>query len=81
MEAPYRISDAEGAEDALPRRFVPPGISEEAPIQNMTDLLEEHGIKVFKLDLPERVDGLSCRVHRLDGGRRSSCRLFHREIC
>ena len=33
----------------------------------MTELLEERGIKVFKLSLPESVDGLSCRVRRVDG--------------
>ena len=65
--APYRISDAEGAEEVATTLRAAWNLGG-SPIQNMTDLLEEHGIKVFKLDLPERVDGLSCRVHRLDGG-------------
>ena len=65
--APYRISDVEGAEEVATTLRAAWNLGG-SPIQNMTELLEEHGIKVFKLDLPERVDGLSCRVHRLDGG-------------
>ena len=34
------------------------------PIPNMTALLEDHGIKVLIIDLPERVSGLTCLVHR-----------------
>ena len=34
------------------------------PIPNMAELLEEHGIKVLKLDFPRAVDGLTCFVHR-----------------
>ena len=34
------------------------------PIPNMTQLLEQHGIKVLLLPLPERVDGLTCLVYR-----------------
>ena len=37
------------------------------PIPDLTELLEERGIKVLKLDLPLSVDGLNCRVHRTDG--------------
>ncbi len=36
------------------------------PIPSMTALLEEHGIKVLKLDFPRAVDGLTCFVHRTD---------------
>ena len=36
------------------------------PIPNMTELLEERGIKVLKLDFPRAVDGLTCFVHRTD---------------
>ena len=36
------------------------------PIPNMTELLEERGIKVLKLDSPRAVDGLTCFVHRTD---------------
>jgi Zn-dependent peptidase ImmA (M78 family)/DNA-binding XRE family transcriptional regulator len=38
------------------------------PIPNMTQLLEQHGIKVLLLPLPERVDGLTCLVRRPDQG-------------
>lgn len=34
------------------------------PILNLTQLLEQHGIKVLILPLPECVDGLTCLVHR-----------------
>ncbi len=34
------------------------------PIRNITELLEEHGIKVMKLDFPLSVDGLNCHVIR-----------------
>lgn len=37
------------------------------PIPDMPELLQERGIKVFNLDLPGSVDGLSCRVRRADG--------------
>lgn len=36
------------------------------PIPNVTELLEEHGIKVLKLDFPLSVDGLTCEVARPD---------------
>ena len=64
--APYSIQSMEDAEEAATWLRAAWNLGS-APIQNMTELLEERGIKVFKLDLPERVDGLSCRVHRLDG--------------
>lgn len=38
------------------------------PISDMTELLEERGIKVLKRAFPASVDGLSCRVRRADGG-------------
>ena len=37
------------------------------PIPDMTELLEERGIKVFKLSLPRSLDGLTCYVLRGDG--------------
>ena len=37
------------------------------PIPDITALLEERGIKVFKFSLPGSVDGLSSRVRRLGG--------------
>ena len=65
--APYSIQSMEDAEEVATTLRAAWNLGS-APIQNMTELLEEHGIKVFKLDLPERVDGLSCQVHRLNGG-------------
>src|SRR4051812_18788113 len=35
-----------------------------APIPNGTELLQEHGIKVLILDLPDGVSGLTCKVRR-----------------
>ena len=37
------------------------------PIPDMTELLEDRGIKVLKLRLPGSVDGLTCHVRRVDG--------------
>ena len=37
------------------------------PIPNMTELLEEKGIKVLVIELPERVSGLTCLVDRGEG--------------
>jgi Zn-dependent peptidase ImmA (M78 family)/DNA-binding XRE family transcriptional regulator len=41
------------------------------PIPSLTDLLEEKGVKVIVIDLPERFDGLACTVERSGG--RPSC--------
>ena len=64
--APYRITaveDAEGAATSVRTAWNLGG----GPIPDMTELLEERGIKVFKWSLPGSVDGLSCRVHRVRG--------------
>jgi Zn-dependent peptidase ImmA (M78 family) len=37
------------------------------PIPNMTELLEEKGLKVLTVHLPERVSGFTCMVGRRDG--------------
>lgn len=37
-----------------------------APIMDITELLEEHGIKVMLLELPDSVSGLTCLVERRD---------------
>ena len=65
-EAPYRISSVEDAEEVATLLRAAWNLGG-GPIQDMTELLEERGIKVFKLDLPGSVDGLSCRVHRKNG--------------
>ena len=64
--APYSIDtveDADGAAVAVRKAWNLGG----GPIPDMTELLEERGIKVFKLSLPRMVDGLTCYVHRADG--------------
>jgi Zn-dependent peptidase ImmA (M78 family) len=38
------------------------------PIPNMTELLEEKGLKVLTVPLPDRVSGFTCMVGRGDGG-------------
>ena len=63
---PYSIDtveDADGAAVAVRKAWNLGG----GPIPDMTELLEERGIKVFKLSLPRTVDGLTCYVHRADG--------------
>ena len=65
-EAPHRINsvgDAERAATAVRAQWNLGG----GPIPDMTDLLEERGIKVFKWSLPKSVDGLSCHVRRVGG--------------
>jgi Zn-dependent peptidase ImmA (M78 family)/transcriptional regulator with XRE-family HTH domain len=37
------------------------------PIPNMTELLEEKGLKVLTIDLPQRVSGFTCLVQRSKG--------------
>lgn len=37
------------------------------PIPSMTTLLEDKGIKVIEVDLPERINGLACQVKRGSG--------------
>ena len=64
--APYRISGMEDAEDAAASLRAAWNLGS-VPTQNLTELLEARGVKVLKLHLPERVDGLNCREHRLDG--------------
>lgn len=64
--APYRINaveEAEGAAALVRKEWNLGG----GPIPDITELLEERGVKVFKWHLPGSVDGLSCRVHRVGG--------------
>lgn len=63
---PYRINAVEEAEDAAASVRTTWNLGG-GPIPDITELLEERGIKVFKWRLPGSVDGLSCRVHRLGG--------------
>ena len=67
-EAPFpvgNIEDAEGAASSVRKAWNLGG----NPIPDMTELLEERGIKVLKLDFPLSVDGLTCKVRRPGGGR------------
>lgn len=64
--APYPVralDDAEVAAEAVRDAWNLGG----NPIPNMTEILEEQGIKVLKRPFPSAVDGLSCRVRRADG--------------
>ena len=63
---PRKLREAGEAEDlaAEVRKEWKLGI---APIPNMTELLEEKGLKVLIVPLPGRVSGLTCLVKRPDG--------------
>jgi len=63
--APYKVATLEDAETAAGHLRKAWNLGGDA-IQNITELLEEHGIKVLKLDFPLSVDGLTCRVARPD---------------
>lgn len=62
-EAPYKIDSLEQAEDVANEVREKWNLGGDA-IPSMTDLLEERGIKVLKLDFPLSVDGLTCEVVR-----------------
>lgn len=61
--APQTIAAPEGAEHVAEQVRNQWRLGE-GPIPNLTELLEEKGIKVMLLDLPDRVSGLTCKVHR-----------------
>ena len=60
---PFRIGAIEDAEDAAKSVREAWHLGGD-PIPDMTELLEERGIKVLKLDFPLSVDGLACEVLR-----------------
>ena len=60
---PQPVSDLEDA-DGVAKRVRETWALGIAPIQDMTELLEEKGIKVLLLQLPDDVSGLTCIVHR-----------------
>ena len=62
----YRIQTVEDTEDAATSLRATWNLGS-GPIPDMTELLEERGIKVFKLRLLSRVDGLACHVRRAGG--------------
>lgn len=57
---PHAVPQGEAAAIALRAAW---GLGED-PIPNMTELLEEKGLKVLVEDLPERVSGFTCLVRR-----------------
>ena len=64
--SPYKVSALEDVESAAMEVRTAWNLGG-GPIPDMTKLLEERGIKVFKLHLPKSVDGVSCRVRRVGG--------------
>lgn len=62
-QAPYGIESIDQAEKIAKQVRKDWNLGGDA-IPNMTDLLEERGIKVLKLDFPLSVDGLTCQVVR-----------------
>ena len=65
---PYSIGEIEDAERAALALRSAWDLGGD-PISDLTEVAEEHGIKVIEMDLPGSVDGLSCRVRRAGGGR------------
>jgi len=65
--APYSVRAIEDAEQAAEAVRIAWNLGGN-PIPDMTELLEERGIKVLKLDFPLSVDGLTCNVRRPNGG-------------
>lgn len=57
------VSDAEKLADEVREKWQL-GLD---PIPNMTELLEEKGLKVLTVELPERVSGFTCLVQRSKG--------------
>ena len=64
--APYAVNRVEDADSAAESVRISWDLGSD-PIQDMTHLLEDHGIKVFKLEFPLSVDGLTCDVRRTNG--------------
>lgn len=64
-EMPCKVNSAEDAE-VLADQLRKTWLLGTDPIPNMTELLEEKGIKVLIADLPEKVSGLTCIVRRPD---------------
>lgn len=65
IHTPVKLKSAEDAEQ-LAERIRDEWRLGRDPIPNMTELLEEKGLKVLVTDLPESVSGLTCLVQRPD---------------
>lgn len=61
---PMKLSSIEEGEDLADRVRAAWKLGGD-PIPDMTELLEEHGVKVFVIELPKDVSGLTCLVERL----------------
>ena len=66
---PVRLADEADAEEVAERVRDAWDLGDD-PIPNLTELLEEQGLKVFVISLPESVSGLTCWVVRPDDGNR-----------
>ncbi|MBF0418949.1 MAG: helix-turn-helix domain-containing protein [Magnetococcales bacterium] len=63
VEAPFMVKNFQDAEHAAEAVRVAWNLGGD-PIPDMTELLEERGIKVLKLNFPSSVDGFTCKVRR-----------------
>lgn len=66
LDEPYRlksVDEAEALADDIREKWNL-GLD---PIPNMTELLEEKGLKVLVVSLPERVSGFTCLIRRRNG--------------
>ena len=66
---PSRLVDEADAEEVAARVRNAWDLGDD-PIPNLTELLEERGLKVFVVSLPESVSGLTCWVVRPEDGNR-----------
>jgi Zn-dependent peptidase ImmA (M78 family) len=64
---PVKVQVREDAEDAA-RKLRKQWELGTDPIPNLVEFLEEYGIKVLCLPLPNELSGVMCRVRRSDGG-------------
>lgn len=62
--APYWVADPRDAEDAA-RNLREAWLLGKDPIPKLSELLEEHGIKVFSLEI-DQIDGLAAKINRKD---------------
>lgn len=74
---PTRLADEADAEEVAERVRDAWDLGDD-PIPNLTELLEERGLKVFVISLPESVSGLTCWVVRPDDGDRTPVIIVNR---
>lgn len=65
---PVRLTDEKDAEEIADKVRDAWDLGDD-PIPNLTELLEERGLKVFLIALPQSVSGLTCWVARPDDGK------------